>query len=133
MDTTDYAATEKKTIQGDQDTDHKTVVEDQQKDHRPPSVFFLDSLNGETEGPSNDPSPQPHTSPEIEKDVTQANPPTDSAFTSEAPTATTSLYTTTYDSPGGASSVYATPPRSPYKTKISDSSTTDAKTHKLIN
>ena len=120
-DTTEYAATEKETIQVDQDTGNNLVVDDQLKDHRPPSVIFLDSPNGETEGPCNDPSPQPHTTTEIVKDATQAEPPTDPALTRKAPTATTSLYTTTYDSPSGASSVYATPPMSPYKRKNSDS------------
>ena len=97
-DTTENAATEKETIQVDQDTGDNLVVEDQLKEHRPPSVIFLDSPNGDTEGPSNDPSSQPHTTSEIVKDVTQAKPPTDPAFTSKAPTATTSLYTTTCDS-----------------------------------
>ena len=122
MDITEYTATEKKTIQVDQDTGDNLVVDDQL---RPPSVIFLDSPNGDSEGPSNNPSPQPHTTPEIEKEETQAKPPTVPALTSKAPTATTSLYTTTCDSPSGASSVYDTPPMSPYKRENSDSCITD--------
>ena len=122
MDTTEYTATEKETIQVDQYTGDNLVVEDQL---RPPPVIFLDSPNGDTEGPSNNPSPQPHTTPEIVKEVTQAKPPTVPALTSKAPTATTSLYTTACDSPSGASSVYNTPPMSPYKRENSDSCTTD--------
>ena len=92
MDTTEYTATEKETIQVDQDTGDNLVVEDQLK---PPSVIFLDSPNGDSEGPSINPSPQPHTTSEIEKEETQAKPPTVPALTSKATTATTSPYTTT--------------------------------------
>ena len=122
MDTTEYTATEKETIQVDQDTGDSLVVENQL---RPPSVIFFDSPNGDSEVPSNNPSPQPHTTSEIEKEETQAKPPTVQAFNSKAPTATTSLYTTTCDSPSGASNVYASPPMSPYKRENSDSCTTD--------
>ena len=122
MDTTEYRATEKETIQMDQDIGDSLIVEDQL---RPPSVIFLESPNGDPEGPSNNPSPLPHTTIEIENEEKQAKTPTTQAVTSKAPTATTALYTTTCNSPSGTSSVYATPPMSPYKRENSDSCTTD--------
>ena len=122
MDTTDYTATENETIQMDQNIGDSLIVEDQLK---PPSVIFLDSPNGDPEGPSNNPSPLPHSTSEIEIEENQAKPPTTQAVTSKAPTATTALYTTRCDSPSGTSSVYATPPMSPYKRDNSDSCTSD--------
>ena len=117
MDTTKDTATENETIHMDQN-----IVEDQLK---PPSVIFLDSPNGGPEGAGNNPSQLPHSTSELENEENQANPPTTQAVTSKAPTATTTLYTTSCDSPSGTSSVYATPPMSPYKRENSDSCTTD--------
>ena len=122
MDTTEYTATEKETIQVNQDIGDSLIVENQL---RPPSVIFPDSTNGDLEGQSNNPSPQPHTTFEIENEETQAKRPTAQAFTSKAPTTTAALYTTTCDSPSGKSSVYATPPCHPTKRENSDSCTTD--------
>ena len=110
MVTAEYTATEKETIQMDQDIGDSLIVEDQL---RPLSVIFLDSPNGDLEGPSNNPSPLPHTTFKIENEEKQSKPPTNQAVTSKAPTATTALYTTTCDSPSGTSSVYATPPCHP--------------------
>ena len=129
MDTTESTTTEKETIQMDQDIGDGLIVKDQL---RPPSVIFLDSPNGDSEGPSNNPSPLPHTTIEIENEEKQANPPTTQSVTRKAPTATTALYATTCDSPSGTSSVYATLPMSPYKRENSDSCTTVIY-HKLKN
>ena len=49
----------------DQDIGDSLILEDQL---RPPSVIFLDSPNGDLEGPSNNPSPLPHTTFEIENE-----------------------------------------------------------------
>ena len=110
MDTTENTTTEKVTIQMDKDIGDSLIVEDQP---RPPSVIFLDSPNGDLEGPSNKPNPLPHTTFEIENEEKQAKPTTTQAVTSKAPTAITALYTRTCDSPSGTSSVYATPPCHP--------------------
>ena len=121
MDTSEYTA-----IQVDQDIGDSLTVEDQL---RPPAMIYLDSPNGDLEGDlertSNSPSPQPHSTFVIENEETRAKPPSAQAFTSKAPKATTALQTTTCDSPSGTSSVYATPPMSPYKRENSDSCTTD--------
>ena len=70
MDTTEYTATEKETFQMDQDIGDSLMVEDQL---RPPSVIFLDSPNGDLEGPSNNPSPLSHTTFEIENEGKKQN------------------------------------------------------------
>ena len=122
MDTTEDTATEIATIHMDQNIGDSTIAEDQLK---PPSVIFLDSPNGDPEGAGNNPSQLPHSTSELENEENQAIPPTTQAVTSKTPTATTTLYTTSCDSPSGTSSVYATPPMSPYKRENSDSCTTD--------
>ena len=53
MDTTEYTATEKETIQVDQDIGDNLIVEDQLTQT---SVIFLDSPNGDLEGTSNNPT-----------------------------------------------------------------------------
>ena len=122
MDTTEDTATENETIHMDQNIGDSIIVEDQLK---PPSVIFLDSPNGDPEGAGNNPSQLPHSTSELDNEENQANPPTTQAVTSKAPTATTTLYITSCDSPSGTSSVYATTPMSPYKRENSDSCTTD--------
>ena len=122
MDTTEDTATKIETIHMDQNIGDSTIVEDQLK---PPSVIFLDSPNGDPEGADNNPSQLPHSTSELENEENQAIPPTTQAVTSKTPTATTTLNTTSCDSPSGTSGVYATPPMSPYKRENSDSCTTD--------
>ena len=112
MDTTEDTATKNETIHMDQNIGDSIIVEDQLK---PPSVIFLDSPDGDPEGAGNNPSQLPHSTSELENEENQANPPTTQAVTSKAPTATTTLYTTSCDSPSGTSSVYATPPFHPTK------------------
>ena len=122
MDTTEDTATESESIHMDQNIDDSTIVEDKLK---PPSVIFLDSPNGDPEGTDNIHSQLPHSTNELENEENQAIPPTTQAVTSKTPTATSTLYTTSCDPPSGTSSVYATPPMSPYKRENPDSCTTD--------
>ena len=107
MDTTEYTATEKETIQMDQDIGDSLIVEDQL---RPPSVIFLDSPNGDLEGQSNNPSPLPHTTFEIENEKKQAKPTTIQVVTSKQ------LYTQQRATLQAECQVYMLlPPMSPYK------------------
>ena len=103
MDTTEDTATEIESIHMDQNIDESTTVKEQLK---PPSVIFLDSPNGDPEGTDNNHSQLPHSTNELENEENQA-------------------ISTSCDPPSGTSSVYATPPMSPYKRENSDSCTSD--------
>ena len=103
MDTTVDTATEIESIHMDQNTDESTTV----KEHlKPPSVIFLDSPNGDPEETDNNHNQLPHSTNELENEENQAT-------------------STSCDPPSGKSSVYATPPMSPYKRENSDSCTSD--------
>ena len=103
MDTTANTATEFESIHMDQNIDESTTVKEQLK---PPSVIFLDSPNGDPEGTNSNHNQLPHSTNELENEENQA-------------------ISTSCDPPSGSSSVYATPPMSPYKREKSDSCTSD--------
>ena len=86
MDTTANTANESESTHMEQNIKENTTVNDQLK---PPSVIFLDSPNGDPEG-TNELSTN-----ELENEENQAT-------------------LTSCDPPSGTSSVYATPPMSPY-------------------
>ena len=97
MDTTANTANESESTHMEQNINENITVNEQLK---PPSVIFLDSPNGDPEGTNE------RSTNELENEENQA-------------------ILTSCDPPSGTSSVYATPPMSPYKREKSDSCTSD--------